>query len=69
MNIKSLEQMEKLVKENKELVWDGWTVVHTYQSDKARTSKFGRRVDGRWHLQRRFEPGNQGWEIPQRFIK
>lgn len=69
MYIKSLKQMEEIVSKNKELVWEGWTVIHSYQSDKARTSKFGRRVDGVWHLQRRFEPKKNGWDIPRRFIK
>ena len=68
MKIKSLEQMEELVKKNRELIWDGWTVVHSYQSDKARTSKFGRRVNNKWHLQRRFELSRDGWDIPKRFI-
>ena len=32
MQINSLEQMEKIVKENKTLLWDGWTVVNSYPS-------------------------------------
>lgn len=69
MYIKSLEKMEQIVEKNKELIWDGWTVVHSYPSEKARTSKFGRRVNGQWHLQRRFEPKAKGWDIPGRFLK
>jgi hypothetical protein len=69
MYINSLEKMEEIVQKNKELIWDGWTVIHSYQSEKARTSKFGRRVDGSWHLQRRFELKRKGWDIPERFLK
>jgi len=69
MLINSLEKMESVVAANKELIWDGWTVIHSYPSEKARTSKFGRRVNNKWHLQRRFEPTEQGWDIPKRFVK
>ena len=67
MLVSSLEQMEKIVNKNKDLFWDGWTVVHSYQSDKARTSRYGALVNGKWHLQRRIEPTEAGWELPNRF--
>ena len=41
MIIKSLEQMEQIVEQRKFLHWDGWTVVQTFPSEKARTSKHG----------------------------
>ena len=68
MIINSLEQMEILVKKNKDLRWDGWTVIHSYRSEKARTSRYGAFVDGQWHLQRRFEPTQDGWDIPNRLL-
>lgn len=68
MIISSLEKMEEIVKKNKGLRWDGWDVVFSYPSDKARTSKFGARVNGVWHLQRIFKVGSDGWNIPRKYI-
>jgi hypothetical protein len=64
MIIKTIEEMEKIVSSNKELFWDGWTVVKRYPSDKAKTSKHGVLVKGVWHIEQRFEPTSQGWEMP-----
>jgi hypothetical protein len=61
--------MEKIVKRNRELMWDGWTVVHFYPSEKARTSKFGARIKDRWHIVRRFEPTSKGWDIPHKLVR
>lgn len=69
MIITSLEKMEKLVEKAKYLRWDGWTVISSYPSKKASTSKYGAFVDGQWHIQRRFEPTEKGWDIPERFLK
>ena len=68
MLITSLEKMESIVSKNKDLRWDGWTVISSYPSEKGRTSKFGARVNGRWHLQRRFELTRKGWDIPKNFV-
>lgn len=68
MLISSLEQMETIVKKNKGLIWDGWTVVHFYPSEKAKTSKFGGRIKGKWCMIRRFEVTEKGWDIPSKFL-
>jgi hypothetical protein len=68
MNIQSLEQMEQLVKSNKNLRWDGWTVVNYIRSDKARTSKFGEYINGKWYIVKRFSPNRDGWSIPESLI-
>jgi hypothetical protein len=68
MKINSLDKMEEIVSRNKGLFWDGWTVVHSYASDKARTSKFGAYVNGKWHLQKRFALTETGWDIPDKFV-
>lgn len=67
--ITSLEKMEEIVAKNKSLFWDGWTVVNSFQSDKARTSKMGVYRKGRWYIQKRFEPGKNGWNIPDNFVR
>jgi hypothetical protein len=69
MIITSVEKMEKIVSKAKFLYWDGWTVVSSYPSKKASTSKYGAYRDGQWHMQRRFEPTEIGWEIPERFLR
>jgi hypothetical protein len=64
MIIKTIDEMEKIVSSNKELSWDGWTVVKRYPSDKAKTSKQGVLVKGVWYIEQRFEATINGWEIP-----
>jgi len=69
MVITSLEKMEKLVEKAKYLHWDGWTVVSSYPSKKGSTSKYGAYRNNEWHIQRRFVPNENGWDIPERFLK
>ena len=69
MTISSLEKMESIVSKSKFLHWDGWTVVSSYPSKKGSTSKHGAYREGKWQIQRRFEVGNSGWDIPERFLK
>jgi hypothetical protein len=69
MTISSLEKMEKIVEKVKYLYWDGWTVISSYPSKKASTSKYGAYLNGNWHMQRRFELTENGWDIPERFLK
>jgi hypothetical protein len=68
MFINSLEDMEEIVKNKKFLHWDGWVVIQTFPTDKGRTSKFGLYRNGRWFIQKRFVPGANGWNIPEKFI-
>jgi len=69
MMISSLEKMEEIVAKNRSLHWDGWTVIHSFQSHKARTSKFGAYRKGRWYIQKRFVPGKNGWNIPDNIVR
>jgi hypothetical protein len=69
MKIRSLEQMEKIVSSNKFLEWDGWTVLHLTPSRNGVTSKFGVYRNGKWYIQRRFEPNLDGWDIPRNFLE
>ena len=61
--------METIVAKTRGLSWDGWNVVHTYPSDKARTSKFGVFKDNTWKMQKIYSPMRQGWEIPNKFVE
>jgi hypothetical protein len=67
--ITSLEKMEEIVNANKQLSWDGWTVVEILPSDKSYTSKFGVYKNGKWQTKREFIPSNTGWEIPDKYVK
>jgi hypothetical protein len=68
MVIKTIDEMEKFVSSNKGFSWDGWTVVKTYKSDKARTSPNGVCIKGQWLIQERFAPGIDGWIIPESIV-
>jgi hypothetical protein len=69
MIINNLEKMETIVKNNKALKWDGWSVVNYYPSEKARTSKYGALINGKWHMTRRFDPSEKGWDIPDKLVR
>ena len=67
MIVDNLDSMEKIVNKNKNLFWDGWSVVHKERTEKGRSSKFGQLVNGKWHIVKRYEPSRSGWEIPESF--
>ena len=69
MLIKSLEEMEQVVKKNRSLTWDGWTVVNLQQANNGAVAKNGIRINNRWYLQTRYEPGTSGWEIPDKLVR
>lgn len=68
MMIASLEQMEKIVSNNKELAWDGWTVVKLKPTDVGSMATNAIRIEGEWFLQTRFELTSTGWNIPNNLI-
>ena len=67
MIINSLEKMEKIVANNKNLSWIGWDVADRKRSDVARTSVNGVRVNNIWYLQRIYPVGKNGWDIPNKY--
>lgn len=69
MQVTSLEKMEQIVKKNRSLKWDGWTVVNAFPSEKGRTSKDGVYINGIWHIQRRYEANEAGWNIPDKLVR
>jgi hypothetical protein len=69
MIVKTLEHMETIVKSNKTLHWDGWTVINSVPSDKGRSLKNGALVGSKWHVQTRYEPSRMGWDIPNKFVE
>ncbi len=69
MLIKSLEQMEDIVKNNDALSWDGWTVIESKSNENGMMSKDGALVDGKWIVQKRYDANANGWEIPNKFMR
>lgn len=67
MIIKSLNTMEKIVLKNKNLLWDGWDVIDLKESDIAKTSTNGIRVNNKWYLHKRYTPNRNGWDIPNKY--
>ena len=69
MQIKSLDQMEKVVEKNKALSWDGWDVVEMYPSDRGAMSKFGAFKNNKWHMKKIFQVSETGWDIPDKYVR
>jgi len=69
MLIKSLDKMEEIVKQNRALSWEGWTVLDRKFSPTAWRSKDGVYYNGKWFLQRKYEPVEEGWHIPKKFVR
>ena len=70
MIVKSLNQMETIVKKNEKILsWDGWSVVEMYPSDKGRTAVNGTYKNNKWYVKKLFIPSRLGWEIPNKYVR
>jgi hypothetical protein len=67
MVIKSLNTMEKIVKKNANLMWDGWNVIDLKESNVAKTSPIGIRINDKWYLHKVYKPNRNGWDIPNKY--
>lgn len=61
--IDSLEEMELIVKDHRNLFWDGWNVFLVGARSSVLNPK-ARKVDGQWRIVNRYPVGESGWEIP-----
>lgn len=68
MIINSLEQMESIVRKNKQLSWQGWDVVQSFIAPTGYLQKNGAYIEGRWYTQRRFNITSKGWEFPEKLV-
>lgn len=68
MLIKSLSEMDAIVENNDSLSWNGWVVVEDDPSTDGYINKSGAFVNGKWIVQKRYEPGANGWDIPKRLV-
>jgi hypothetical protein len=69
MLIKSLENMETIVENNKSLSWDGWTVVELKKSDMAWMKPNAKFINDEWYTANRFDADSDGWNIPASLVK
>ncbi len=67
MLVNSLEKMEQIVDKHSALSWDGWTVLEDRKNLNGATSIDGAYVNGKWIIRKRYEPTQQGWDIPNKF--
>lgn len=67
--ITSLEQMEKIVRSEKSLRWNGWDVEHTVPNPTAWSKPNGVFIRGRWYVKEIFPITESGWEIPGKFVR
>lgn len=68
MKISNLDQMEKIVKSNPNLFWEGWDVC-TYVDEDGFYETDGAYNGEKWMRKKRFELSNGKWEIPDRLMK
>lgn len=69
MLISSLEKMESIVENNKDLSWNGWDVVQLQKSPSAWMKPEGVFRNGNWFIQKLFTLSESGWEIPNKFVR
>ena len=67
MVIRSLNTMEKIVNKNVNLMWDGWDVIDLKESNVAKISPIGIRVNNKWYLHKVYKPNRNGWDIPNKY--
>jgi hypothetical protein len=68
MNIKSLDNMEKIVKSNWTLSWRGWDVIQSFPNPAGWSKKNGAFMKNRWFVQRRFNVTESGWDLPDKIV-
>lgn len=69
MLIKSLEQMEDVVRKNNNLSWIGWDVVDRKQAANGLMSPNSVLVNGKWYIQKIYKLDSNGWEMPEKYIR
>lgn len=68
MIVNNIDKMEKIVKSNSYIRWDGWTVVISIDED-GYSDVNGVFAKGMWKKEKRFEMKENGvWDIPDRFL-
>jgi len=57
-----------IVDSHRNLFWDGWTIVEWKATPDGFFKKNGVFRNNRWGVARRYEPGNNGWKVPVKYV-
>lgn len=68
MVIKTLEDMEVIVADNDNLVWEGWDVLWYKPYPAGFLKKDGAFFKGKWTLLKRISPTRKGWVLPKALL-
>lgn len=69
MIVNDLDTMEKIVKSNSSLSWDGWDVVELKKSPTAMFKQNGVFKTGSWYIKNVYTPSRDGWRIPNKYVR
>lgn len=67
MIVKDLSVMEKIVKNNRDLMWSGWDVLELKKTNLGRTDVNGIRINNAWFIKKTYTPDRNGWDIPNKY--
>jgi hypothetical protein len=69
MLIKSLEEMQTIVENNKTLAWDGWNVIQLKASPLADMQINAKFINGKWYETTNIELSEKGWDVPNKLVQ
>lgn len=61
--------MEDIVSKNRTLIWDGWDVLSLKYHPMAWTKPNAIQIKNKWFYVQRYEPTENGWEIPAKLVR
>jgi hypothetical protein len=61
--------METIVENNNSLSWNGWDVIESTPDQNAFTKLNAMFVNGQWVRTKTYSITEQGWEIPNKFVR
>lgn len=63
------EQAHDIVENNKSLHWDGWDIVEFKKDNSAEYHPKGVRRNGIWGFTKRYSPNDEGWRLPNKYVR
>lgn len=62
------DEAHKVVDSNKNLFWDGWTIVDWKPFKDAIYKKNGMFRNGKWGVAKTYKPEKDGWKVPAKYV-
>lgn len=62
------DKAHKIVESNKNLFWDGWTIVDWKPMKDGFYKRNGMFRNGSWGVAKKYTPGANGWKVPARYV-